>query len=77
VRSSIDAACDQPSIGDRIGEQLARAVLRGTPASDAYVRANTVAVVIRPVLRSSLDQGETITQFLPKALERWRRIAPR
>jgi hypothetical protein len=57
---------------DRLAEQLARYVMRGTPASDAYVRAHTVAVVLRPLLRASFDEGGTIGQFLPKAVEKWR-----
>ena len=62
---------------DQLAEQLARYVMRGTPATDAYVQAYTVAVVLRPLLRASMDQGETVTQFLPKAVQRWRSVAPR
>lgn len=32
---------------------------------------------IRPLLRASLDKGESLSVFLGKALERWRTLAPR
>jgi hypothetical protein len=51
---------------------LGRYLLRGTPASDGYVQAYTLAGLIRPILRSALDAGETLTSFLPKVVERWR-----
>lgn len=61
---------------DPLAEALARFLLRGTPASDPYVQSNSMAAVIRPVLRASLDRGETITAFLPKAIAQWQTIAP-
>jgi hypothetical protein len=62
---------------DYLAETLVRAVIRGTASSDAYVQSAMVASVIRPLLRASLDQGETLSAFLPKAASRWRAAAPR
>jgi hypothetical protein len=62
---------------DPLAEQLARNLIRGTPPSDAYAQSNMIAAVIRPLLRVSLEQGETITAFLPKATNRWRTVSPR
>jgi hypothetical protein len=36
-----------------------------------------IASVIRPVLRASIDAGETFPQFLPKAVAKWRSFMPR
>jgi hypothetical protein len=68
---------DNAEESDSLAEALVRNVLRGTPASDAYVQAYSVALVIRPLLREALDRGETITAFLPKAAAKWRRASGR
>ena len=62
---------------DSLAEALARHILKGTPASNSYVQSYAVAVVIRPLLRSALDRGETFTTFLPRAVNRWRNVAGR
>jgi hypothetical protein len=62
---------------DLLAEQLARYVIRGTPASDAYVQSYMVAAVLRPLLRASLEQGEALAAFLPKAVTKWRAVSPR
>jgi hypothetical protein len=62
--------------GDRLIEQLVRMQLRGTPASDQYLQFDQIAAVIRPLLRAALAHDETITAFLPKAIAKWRKIAP-
>jgi hypothetical protein len=62
---------------DPLVEQLVRYSIRGTPASDPYVQSYSMAAVIRPALQAALDRGETITTFLPTAIERWRAVAPR
>jgi hypothetical protein len=62
---------------DLLAEQLARFMIRGTPPSDAYVQSYMIAAVVRPLLRASLEQGETITTFLPKAANKWRGVSPR
>jgi hypothetical protein len=61
--------------GDRLIEELVRRQLRGTPASDPFLRFNLVAAVIRPLLRAALAHHETITMFLPKATAKWRSVA--
>jgi len=62
---------------DLLADQLARYLVRDTPASDAYVQSYMIAAVIRPMLRLSLEQGETLTAFLPKATSRWRVVSPK
>jgi hypothetical protein len=62
---------------DILAEGLSRFLIRGTPASDAYVQSYMIAAVIRPLLRASLDQGESIRIFLPKAVTKWRTVSPR
>jgi hypothetical protein len=63
---------DPAKEADSLGEALVRSVLRGTPASDSYIQAWAVAIVIRPLLRASLERGETFTTFLPQAIAKWR-----
>jgi hypothetical protein len=60
---------------DSLAEASVRNTLKGTPASDGYVQAYAVALVIRPVLKASLEKGETMTVFLPKAVLKWRSVA--
>jgi hypothetical protein len=62
---------------DLLADQLARYLIRGTPSSDAYVQSYMIAAVVRPLLRASLDQGGTITAFLPMAANKWRTVSPR
>lgn len=68
---------DNPAESDRLSAQLARYLERGTPASDNYVQSYMIASVIRPVLRASIDAGETFPQFLPKAVAKWRAFITR
>ena len=65
---------DDAGRADLLAEQLARYVLRGTPRSDPYVQAYTMAIVIRPVLRAALENRESLHVFLPKAIARWRSV---
>ena len=58
---------------DSLSEALVRNVIKGTPATDSYVQSYMVAVVIRPLLRSAIETGETFTTFLPKAVEKWQK----
>lgn len=67
---------DNPSEVDWIAQGLARYVLRGTPASDSYVQSYMIANVIRPILRGSIERGETFQEFLPKAVAKWRSFKP-
>jgi hypothetical protein len=68
---------DNPAEVDALAEQLARFLARGTPPSDNYAKTYMIAIVIRPVLRASLDAGETLSLFLPKAVAKWRSFMPR
>ena len=58
---------------DSLSESLVRTVLKGTPATDSFVQFYMVAVVIRPLLRGAIETGETITTFLPKAVDKWQK----
>lgn len=62
---------DEPGV-DRLTSQLDRFVSQGRPKTDPYVRFYTIATVLRPILRESLDRGETLQTFLPKALAAWK-----
>jgi hypothetical protein len=62
--------------GDRLIEQLVRMQLRGTPASDSFLRFHLLAAVLRPSLKTALAHNETITTFLPRATTKWRSVAP-
>lgn len=68
---------DDAGAVDLLAEQVARYMLRGTPPSDPYAQSYVMAIVIRPVLRAALDSGESFETFLPRAIARWRRVAPR
>jgi hypothetical protein len=63
---------DPVNESDSLGEALVRSIWRGTPASDSYVQAYAVAIVIRPLLRAALERGETFATFLPQAVTKWR-----
>jgi hypothetical protein len=63
--------------GDYLIERLVRMQLRGTPASDPFFKFESLAAVIRPLLKTALADNETITMFLPKATAKWRSVAPR
>jgi hypothetical protein len=68
---------DNPAEVDALAEQLARFLARGTPGSDNYAQTYMIAIVIRPVLRASIDAGETFPLFLPKAVAKWRSFMSR
>jgi hypothetical protein len=63
---------DDPARVDLLAEQLVAFLRRGTPSSDATAQAYMIAAVIRPLLRESMQKGETLTAFLPKAVQKWR-----
>ena len=63
--------------GDRLIEELVHRQLRGTAASDPFLKFDLVAAVIRPLLRAALAHNETITMFLPEAITKWRSVAVR
>ncbi len=62
---------DEPGV-NRLAGQLDRFVTQGRPKTDPYVRFYTIATVLRPVLSESLDRGDTIAMFLPKATAAWK-----
>ena len=62
---------------DTVFDQLARFMARGRPATDSYVRFYTLAGTLRPLLRSELARGGTVTAFLPKAVARWKAFTGR
>ena len=68
---------DDTEQGDQLVESLVGMQLRGTPASDPYLQFNQLAAVIRPLLKSALAHNETLSSFLPKAIGKWRSVAPR
>lgn len=68
---------DDGSETDTLFDQLARFLAAGRPATDSYARFYTIAGLIRPLLRTGLDRGETITTFLPRAAARWRSFTGR
>ena len=68
---------DNPAEVDSLAEQVARFLQHGTPASNNYAESYMIATVIRPVLRASIDAGETFPLFLPKAVAEWRSFMPR
>lgn len=60
---------------DRLASTLVRFELRGTRPGDVYLQSNMMAIIIRPLLRAAVAHGETLTDFLPEAVKRWRSIS--
>jgi hypothetical protein len=60
---------------DLLVQELAHYLIMKTPPSDSYAQFYMVAGVIRPILRAALAKGETIDQFLPKAINEWRHVS--
>jgi hypothetical protein len=63
------------SDGDQLADELVGMLVRGKPAADNYVKFDMMAVVLRPLLQQALSRQETISAFLPRAVEKWRRVA--
>ena len=63
--------------GDELSEWLAIDVLRGLKPTNSYLRFKLVALVLRPLLRDALDRGETIAEFLPRAVDKWNHVQSR
>jgi hypothetical protein len=63
---------DDPRQSDSLAERLTRNFQRGTAASEGYAQSKQymVALIIRPLLRSALNHGETFSRFLPKAVSK-------
>jgi hypothetical protein len=62
---------------DILASQLVNFLLEGAPASNPYVQSYGMAIVIRPILRAALANGESVEAFLPQAIARWRTVSPR
>ena len=62
---------------DPLIDALVRNVAQGKTMTDNYTQFYMVATVIRPLLQSALDHGQTITMFLPRAVSKWRTAVPR
>lgn len=62
---------------DQLSEWAVREVLRGTKPADAYLRFKLIALVLRPLLRDALEGGETLTEFLPRAVDKWNQVQGR
>jgi len=65
------------SFAGALGSRRATADPAALAASDKYAESYMIATVIRPVLRASIDAGETFQMFLPKAVAKWRSFMPR
>lgn len=65
---------DDPAVVDSLAEQISTYFVRGTPPTDSYAQSYMIASVIRPALRASIDARETLPQFLPKAVAKWRSV---
>lgn len=61
---------------DLLADQVANLEYRGEKLKDSSLLINTMAMVVRPVLRQSLRDHETFSVFLPKAVQKWRSIVP-
>jgi len=63
---------DNPQQSDTLSDRLARNFQNGSPATQGYAQSKKyiIALMIRPLLRWSLDHGETFNRFLPKAVNK-------
>jgi hypothetical protein len=66
---------DDTETRDLLVQELAHYLITKTPPSDSYAQFYMVAGVIRPILRAALAKGETIEQFLPKAINEWHHVS--
>ncbi len=57
---------------DSLAERLIKNLLKGAPALDHSAKSYMVALIIRPLLRSSLKHRVTFSSFLPKAVSKLR-----
>lgn len=63
---------DDGTSDDSLADEVVRLQRRGAKPTDSYLLFNSMAIVIRPVLRQSLRDHETFGKFLPKAVQKWR-----
>jgi hypothetical protein len=62
---------------DALVDALVQRLTRGAAVSDSYVQFYMIAGVLRPLLQTALESGDTLDRFLPKAAERWRQVSGR
>src|SRR5690242_17961807 len=67
---------DDGTSDDVLAEEVVRLQRRGAKPTDSYLLFNSMAMIIRPVLRQSLRDHETFSKFLPKAVQKSREIVP-
>jgi hypothetical protein len=67
---------DDGTADDELADEVVRMQLRGVKPADPYLQFNSMAIVIRPVLRQSIRDHETFGAFLPKAIQKWKATAP-
>ncbi|MCW3118670.1 MAG: hypothetical protein JWM28_2752 [Chitinophagaceae bacterium] len=59
---------------DPLADALVRNVSQGKSSADQYTQFYMTALLIRPLLRSALQNGENINSFLPKAIDKLHKI---
>jgi hypothetical protein len=61
---------------DLLADEVVRMEYRGLRPTDPYLQFYSMAAVIRPVLRDALRKHETFSEFLPKAVQKWKTTVP-
>lgn len=64
-------------IADSIDTAATKAAASGVLSAGEATTERRIAAVLRPLLRASLEQGETLAAFLLKAANKWRAVSPR
>ena len=59
---------------DRLPNALIWNLTHGGLLSDRYTQFYMAGITFRPILRTALEEGETITTFLPKIIKVWKQI---
>lgn len=60
---------------DLLADAIVRMQVRGAKPTDPYMQYNSMAIVIRPLLRQSIREHESFSAFLPKAVQKWKATA--
>jgi hypothetical protein len=55
---------------DRLPYMLVRNITRGQDVSDHYTQFYMAGIIVRPMLKDALAKGETITELLPKIIQK-------
>jgi hypothetical protein len=62
--------------GDPLAERVRRDLAAGKPLSDNSTRFHRLGLALRPLLRDALeDRTQTLSSFLPRAVDAWRVVA--